>query len=134
MKKLNRDEIMKILPHRDDMLLLDEAWDGGGSYKIRGDEFFLRGHFKDNPIVPGVILCEIMAQSACATIHGTLDGKTPMLTGFDNVRIRNKVVPGDVLWTEVTIKSQKAPFYFIDVVGYVGEKRSISGTLMFAVV
>ena len=53
---MNRDEIMQILPHRDDMLLLEEAYlgeDGAahGKYTVRGDEFFLRGHFPGNPIV-----------------------------------------------------------------------------------
>ena len=55
---MNRTEIMNILPHRDDMLLVDDAQrleDGSvvGHYTIRGDEFFLRGHFPGNPIVPG---------------------------------------------------------------------------------
>ena len=58
---MNRQEIEKILPHRDNMLLLDDAElvDGVavGHYHVRGDEFFLRGHFPGNPIVPDVILC-----------------------------------------------------------------------------
>ena len=56
---MNREEIMKILPHRDDMLLLDDAeyvnGEAVGHYTVRGDEFFLRGHFPDNPRVPGGI-------------------------------------------------------------------------------
>ena len=71
---MNREEIMTILPHRGGMLLLDEAQliDGvsHGKYLVRGDEWFLRGHFPDNPVVPGVILCEILAQSACALLAG----------------------------------------------------------------
>ncbi|MCL2294873.1 MAG: beta-hydroxyacyl-ACP dehydratase [Spirochaetes bacterium] len=131
---MNLEEIKKILPHREPMLLLDEAWEGGGAYKVKGDEFFLQGHFPGNPVVPGVILCEIMAQSACASLHGKLDGKTPYFTGIDGVRIRNKVVPGDTFKTEVVIKTQKGPFYFIDAKGFVDGKLCISGALSFAVV
>lgn len=67
---MNQEELMKILPHRRSMLLVEEATveDGKahGKYHVRGDEWFLDGHFDDNPVVPGVILCEMLAQSACA--------------------------------------------------------------------
>ncbi len=66
---MNQEELMKILPHRRSMLLVEEATveDGKahGKYHVRGDEWFLDGHFDDNPVVPGVILCEMLAQSAC---------------------------------------------------------------------
>ena len=103
---MNREEIMTILPHRDNMLLLDdvENKDGVaiGHYTVRGDEFFLKGHFPDNPIVPGVILCEILAQSACVLMQDAMsEGKLPVYTGLNNVKFRSPVKPGDTVETPI---------------------------------
>lgn len=69
---MNQEELKKILPHRDNMLLVDEAElrDGVayGKKTIRPDEWFLQGHFPGNPVVPGVILCEILGQSTCVLL------------------------------------------------------------------
>ena len=74
---MNKEEIKNLLPHRGNMLLLDEAHLDGetafGMKKITGDEWFLDGHFPDNPVVPGVILCEILAQSVCVLMAGKME-------------------------------------------------------------
>ncbi|MBQ8850672.1 MAG: beta-hydroxyacyl-ACP dehydratase [Clostridia bacterium] len=136
---MNREEIKAILPHRDDMLLLDEAElaDGAaiGRYRVRGDEFFLRGHFPNDPIVPGVILCEILAQSACVLMADVMvEGKLPVYTGLNNVKFRHPVRPGDLIETRCTIKRAKHPFYFAEGTVNVDGKVCVSAEFSFAVV
>ena len=106
---MNREELKRILPHRDAMLLLDDVREQEGTavghYTVRGDEFFLKGHFPGNPIVPGVILCEILAQSACVLMEQALaEGKLPVYTGLNNVKFRSPVRPGDTVETRCRIK------------------------------
>ena len=114
---MNREELKTILPHREPMLLLDEAEvkEGAahGTYRVRGDEYFLQGHFPGNPIVPGVILCEILAQSACVLLKGEAsDGITTLYTGIDRARFRAPVHPGDTIRTECRILRSRGPFHF----------------------
>ena len=135
---MTKDEIMEILPHREDMLLLDEASldgaDAVGHYHVRGDEFFLRGHFPGNPIVPGVILCEILAQSACVLMKDAmLDGKLPVYTGLNNVKFRSPVRPGDTIETRCRIKRAKHPFYFAEGTVCVEGRPCVSAEFSFAV-
>ena len=93
---MKQEELMQLLPHRDNMLLIDEAElvDGAarGKKYIRGDEWFLDGHFDDNPVVPGVILCEMLAQSACVLLaDGCPKDTTPFFTSSHSV---STVSPG----------------------------------------
>lgn len=135
---MNREEIMKILPHRDHMLLLDQVTENDGtaigSYTVRGDEFFLKGHFPGNPIVPGVILCEILAQTACVLMQDSMgEGKLPVYTGLNNVKFRSPVKPGDTIQTQCRIKRAKHPFYFAEGNVTVEEKLCVSAEFSFAI-
>lgn len=135
---MNREEIMKILPHREDMLLLDEVEERDGTaighYHVRGDEFFLRGHFPENPIVPGVILCEILAQTACVLMQDVMsEGKLPVYTGLNNVKFRAPVKPGDTIETRCQIKRAKHPFYFAEGKVTVADKLCVSAEFSFAI-
>ncbi len=113
---MNREEIKKILPHREPMLLLDEveineAGESVGKYTVKGDEFFLQGHFPGNPIVPGVIQCEMIAQAAVALIPDTKDA-VPMYTGLNNVKFKNPLLPGDTAVMTVALTARKGIFCF----------------------
>ena len=135
---MNREEIMTILPHRDNMLLLDdvERKDGiaVGHYTVRGDEFFLKGHFPDHPIVPGVILCEILAQSACVLMQDAMsEGTLPVYTGLNHVKFRSPVKPGDTVETRCCIKRAKHPFYFAEGTVSVDRRLCVSAEFSFAV-
>lgn len=136
---MNQEQIKKILPHRDNMLLLTEVDRDGdfarGKYVVRGDEWFLQGHFPSAPVVPGVILCEILAQSACVLLADEMSqGKTPMYTGLNNVRFKSPVKPGDTFETKCRITRAKPPFYFAEGEGFVGDRLCLKAEFSFAIV
>ncbi len=138
---MNREELKTILPHREPMLLLDEAVrneDGSATayYTVRGDEYFLQGHFPGNPLVPGVIQCEMMAQSACVLFAEEMRGKDvlPVYTGIDKVRFRGMVKPGDCIRIDTKEVRSCPPMYVLQSELTVDGKRCAGGELSFAIV
>lgn len=130
---------MEFLPHRDPMLLVDEVeMDADGvahaKYRIKEDEFFCRGHFPGNPIVPGVIQCEIMAQSCALLVKEAILGKTTLYRGIDNVRFKHPVYPGDLCEVTAKLKSKRANVFFCEAELSVDGKLCCKGDLSFAVV
>lgn len=135
---MDREQIKTILPHREPMLLVDEITldaDGAahGVYRVRGDEWFLQGHFPGNPVVPGVIELEIMAQTCALLVGDRLQGCTAYYTGVDGARFKRKVRPGDEIQVTATLTRVKGPFCFAHAQAAVDGQVCCQGDLSFAV-
>lgn len=136
---MNQEEIKAIIPHRDNMLLVQEAevLDGKAhaKYHVSGDEWFLKGHFPENPVVPGVILCEMMAQGACVLLADIATaGMTPMFTSLDKVRFKSPVRPNDTFESVSEVIKHKGVFYWCSAKGFVNGKLCVSAEFSFALV
>ena len=73
-----------------------------------------KGHFPGNPIVPGVIICEIMAQSCVLLIDNVPEGKLPVYAGLDKVRFKKMVRPGDTIVVKARLQAKKEDYYVLE--------------------
>ena len=103
--KLNHEEVMKIIPHRDPILLIDEVSElvpGDyivATYWIDPEKEIFKGHFPGDPVFPGAYTVEATAQASDIVLmtKPAYKGKTPLFLGINNVKFRKKVMPGDTL-------------------------------------
>ncbi len=110
-------EIMNIIPHRYPFLLIDtiEELEPGvralGKKCVSVNEPFFQGHFPGNPVMPGALIVEALAQVGAVAMLSQPDfkGRTAYFAGIDKARFRRKVVPGDVLLLETEILKVKGP-------------------------
>jgi len=138
---LNNKEIQSIIPHRYPFLLVDKIIDieygkkAVGIKNVTANEPFFQGHFPENPIMPGVLIVEAMAQVGAVSILGMEENKDKLavFTGIDRMRFKKQVVPGDTLRMEVEMIAMKRGIGKAKATAYVDGALAASGELMFAV-
>ncbi len=135
-------DIQNIIPHRYPFLLVDRILEvepgkrAVGIKNVSVNEQFFQGHFPGNPIMPGVLIVEALAQTVC--IAGLLleenKGKLGMFTGFESIKFRRPVVPGDVLKLEGEILLMKMGMGKAKVLATVDGDVAVEGEIRFALV
>ena len=134
-------EIMELIPHRYPFLLIDtiEELEPGeralGKKCVSGNEPFFQGHFPGNPVMPGVLILEALAQAGAAAILSKPEfkGRTAYFAGIDKARFRRKVQPGDVLMLETRIVKAKGPIGVGKAVATVDGEKVAEAELTFAI-
>jgi 3-hydroxyacyl-[acyl-carrier-protein] dehydratase len=141
MAMLDIREIFERLPHRYPILLVDRVLELKPSKRLVAmknvtiNEGFFRGHFPGNPIMPGVLILEALAQAAGLLISASLDNPArllPYLVGVDGVKFRRPVVPGDRLGLEVEVMSQRKRYWKFRAAASVDGERAAEAQILLA--
>ncbi len=139
---LNKEEIKNIIPQRDPFLMIDEVeeyvpGESAIAYKnVNEKEWYFKGHFPDNPIMPGVLITESLAQTGAVAILSMDEnkGKNALFGGIDKMKFKRMVVPGDRLKLDVKIIKRKGPIGVGEAIATVDGKIVAKGELTFALV
>jgi 3-hydroxyacyl-[acyl-carrier-protein] dehydratase len=139
---IDREQIAELLPHRDPFLFVDRvvehepgAW-AVGEHDVREDAFWVRGHFPERAVMPGVLIAETMAQVAalvCLTEHPDRAGGGVYLVGYDKLRFRKPVEPGVTLCVRATLTRSRRRMWMFEVEATVAGQRVANGSLMATV-
>ena len=139
---LDKEEIKNIIPQREPFLMIDEVEEyvpgemAIGYKNVSADEWYFKGHFPGNPIMPGVLITESLAQMGAVAILSEEEnkGKNALFAGIDKMRFKQMVVPGDRLKLEVVIIKRKGPIGIGEALATVDGKVVAKGEFTFAIV
>ncbi|HUV11510.1 MAG TPA: 3-hydroxyacyl-ACP dehydratase FabZ [Acidimicrobiia bacterium] len=140
MTLVNSDDLVALLPHRPPFRFVDEVvgFEAGVSieaqYRVTGEEAFLAGHFPGNPVFPGVIQLEALAQAGAIAVLSDerYAGKLPLFGGVEKVRWRRLVVPGDTLTLDVVLERLSARGGWGRARASVGDEKACDARIFFA--
>ena len=138
MTTLDRDGIKALIPHRDPFLLIDRITElepgvrAVGEHDFDGTEWYQPGHFPGNPIVPGVILVESMAQVATVMAMAMPEYRDGLglFAGIEEMRFKRMVKPGDTGRFEAVIDKMRRGFARVNVKTYVGDELAAEGVIL----
>jgi 3-hydroxyacyl-[acyl-carrier-protein] dehydratase len=141
MSSLSTKEIMEIIPHRQPFLLIDtiEELEPGvravATKCVSYNEPFFAGHFPQEPVMPGVLIIEALAQAGAVAILSVPEnkGKLAFFAAINHAKFKGKVVPGDKLRLETTMTKVKGPMGIGEAKAYVDDKLVASAELTFAI-
>ena len=141
MPLMTQEEIKEIIPHRDPFLLIDtiEEMEPGkrvvAAKLMKPDEFWFKGHFPSYPVVPGVLMLEMMAQAGAVAMLALPEnkGKLGFFGGVKEAKFRRQVVPGDLLRIEVEIIKVKGPVGVGKGIATVNGEKAVSAEISFAI-
>lgn len=139
--ELNIEQIQEILPHRYPFLLVDKVIElepgqrAVGIKNVTMNENYFQGHFPGHPVMPGVLQVEALAQTGAIAVLSLEEykGKIVYFGGIDNLRFKQKVVPGDVLRLEVELIKRRGPIGIAKAIATVDGKVAVQGEITFAV-
>jgi 3-hydroxyacyl-[acyl-carrier-protein] dehydratase len=131
-------EIKKLLPHREPFLFIDEVLERSATRTvarrvIRKDEVFFQGHFPEEPIFPGVLIVEALAQTGGVMLMHRYKNSLPLFMGIDKARFRRIVKPGDTLLLEVEIVHDRGRIVRLQGVAKVGDEIACEAMILAGV-